>query len=765
MILYKKFNLVKQCIDSGDFLKAQHLLSELKAVASKKYSILLHEKYQAMLPRAIKDKDIPMRPEGELSSYDNRELIPGTSIVSCCMNRNKNLKKALKTWVKLPVDEIIIVDWSSTEPVIDTIAEFNDTRIKVIRVNDEPKWILTYGFNVGLRFSSYTKVFKFDADIEVSADFLTLNQITPNQFVRGYWKSALDEGLDSQVYVNGSFGCYKEDILGIGLYNELIRTYGWDDSDLYERLASQRGLQTTFLDFKSVLHLEQEENERIENQDVNPDSFLGVIPTTAFNNHRNKFIGRTTDYWNTSRLQNYSITKKTEQLWQCERITSDIHIPSFLVEDANIYASIHYMWNHSASILSQCLSIQNIAQLIFNEYCAKIPFELTKNLLGIGENIYQLINFTTAESNYETFIKNCLNEAQDTNKTIFAIAVGNTYNHESLGIHGSNVEVLTMPIAILNEVINARKQNSGQSIELEKTGIIDEQVFLATVKSLQKRYVYIDAQHGLGNKIRAIGSAAAIAEGIGRELVIVWQPDHHCECRLTDLYDYHGHVIESSFTQIAQHKMDVYNYMEIEPGACKDKEIIVDENKDLYLRAAYTFKSPLSNWESENTFIKQLKPTSEIENMVKGFDLTNAIAAHVRMEAGAGLDHNTYDSVENWTQEGHDQLHFWREKSHYSNFIKHIDKIFAQEPELTLFLATDLPENYQAFKEYYGDKLRFLKREVYDRSKEQIKYGLADAILLSQSQRLLGSTWSSFSELAMRMSDTFSSIEMSGKDF
>jgi chloramphenicol O-acetyltransferase len=135
------------------------------------------------------------------------------------------------------------------------------------------------------------------------------------------------------------------------------------------------------------------------------------------------------------------------------------------------------------------------------------------------------------------------------------------------------------------------------------------------------------------------------------------------------------------------------------------------------------------------------------------------------MEAGAGLDHNTYDSVDNWTQEGHDQLHYWREKSHYSNFIKRIDEIFIEDDERQLFLATDMPETYKVFEDYYGDRLLYLKRETYDRSKEQIKYALADALLLSKAQMLLGSTWSSFSELAMRLSTTYSKIEMSGSDF
>ena len=211
--------------------------------------------------------------------------------------------------------------------------------------------------------------------------------------------------------------------------------------------------------------------------------------------------------------------------------------------------------------------------------------------------------------------------------------------------------------------------------------------------------------------------------------------------------------------------MDVYNYMEIEPGSEKNRLVVLANERDIYLRAAYTFNHSASHWDAENEFIRSLKPTSEIQAMINDIDLSKSIAAHIRMEAGGGLDNNTYDSVENWTQDGHDQLHFWREKSHYSNFIKRVDQLFAENSELTLFLATDLPETYKVFEEYYGDKLVYLKREVYDRSKEQIKYALADVLLLSKAQKLLGSTWSSFTELAMRTSTTYSSIEMSGKDF
>jgi hypothetical protein len=135
------------------------------------------------------------------------------------------------------------------------------------------------------------------------------------------------------------------------------------------------------------------------------------------------------------------------------------------------------------------------------------------------------------------------------------------------------------------------------------------------------------------------------------------------------------------------------------------------------------------------------------------------------MEAGKGRDNNAYDSQENWSKDSHEQIHYWREKSHYSVFLKRIDALLEDEPDRKIFLATDLPENYEVFIGTYKDKLLYLPRTVYDRSKEQILYGLADAILLSQSTHLLGSTWSSFSEIAMRLSTCLKKVEMSGVDF
>ena len=97
--------------------------------------------------------------------------------------------------------------------------------------------------------------------------------------------------------------------------------------------------------------------------------------------------------------------------------------------------------------------------------------------------------------------------------------------------------------------------------------------------------------------------------------------------------------------------------------------------------------------------------------------------------------------------------------------MKRIDLLIKKDPDIDIYLAADTPETYGVFAAEYGNRLSMLPRNVYDRSIKQLRYAVADIILLSRCVFLLGSTWSSFSELAQRFSKTISRVEMSGHDF
>ncbi len=282
-----------------------------------------------------------------------------------------------------------------------------------------------------------------------------------------------------------------------------------------------------------------------------------------------------------------------------------------------------------------------------------------------------------------------------------------------------------------------------------------------------RKKLFVDAQHGLGNRLRAIGSAAAIADKTDRELVIVWEPDHHCDCRFTDLFRYVGAVIEGALLNEASRSedFDIYNYMEIEEGSEKGKEIITDSGSEIYARSAYVLNHGSSDWDTENIFLKSLRPTAEVLELMESVRTKNDVSVHVRMASGQEYEHLSYESVSNWTQEGHNETERWRKKSHYSKFIDRIRSILDENSKASIYFAADLPEAYDAFQNEFGSNLAHLQRDVFDRSKEQLIYALADAYLLGTSPLLLGSTWSSFSELALRLSSVNERTEMSGVDF
>lgn len=278
--------------------------------------------------------------------------------------------------------------------------------------------------------------------------------------------------------------------------------------------------------------------------------------------------------------------------------------------------------------------------------------------------------------------------------------------------------------------------------------------------------LFIDAQHGLGNRLRAIASAAVIAGATGRELVIVWQPDAHCECRWSDLFVADTAVIETAFPQAAaQAGCQIFNYMEIEPGACKDAPILAGGASDIYIRSAYPLVSPYHSWPLERQFLRGLIPVPEVADLVASVRHPNQVAAHVRMASGPGYEHLAYESPANWTAEGHAQLTEWRRRSHARYFIARIDALIAAGQAETLFLAADLPETYDLFARQYGQRLAVLPRRMFDRSARQLRYALADTILLGHATRFLGSSWSSMSDLARRLSRDIRLVEMSGRDF
>lgn len=288
----------------------------------------------------------------------------------------------------------------------------------------------------------------------------------------------------------------------------------------------------------------------------------------------------------------------------------------------------------------------------------------------------------------------------------------------------------------------------------------------APALGLNRPLLVIDVQHGLCNRLRALASAAVLADASGRQLVVLWRTDAHCEARARDLLHLNVPVIEDHTGDLLRERAArVYNYMEIEPGAQFGAPVQTEGPEDIFVRSAYVLVSPLADPRAETAFLRALRPSDPVLDLVRSQPDRFDLALHVRMATGPGFDHLPHESPSNWPENRHAELTQWRQDSHVRQFTARLDALVAQGDTNRIFAAADLASTYVALADRFGDRVRFLHRDLYDRSPRQMQYALADLILLTRAPLFLASTGSSFSDMARRLARPGRKTEHSGADF
>jgi len=156
------------------------------------------------------------------------------SLIVPVMNRSDRVINCLETWINQPqINEILIVDWSSTVPIKtdpDLTPITNHNKTKIVRVNDEKSFIsMSFSLNVALNYAKYDHILKCDIDYKlINPELLNMFQIDENNFYCGTVRNKWD--------FHGFSFFKKEDAIKINGYNEKFRGWGWDDEDFYRRL-------------------------------------------------------------------------------------------------------------------------------------------------------------------------------------------------------------------------------------------------------------------------------------------------------------------------------------------------------------------------------------------------------------------------------------------------------------------------------------------------------------------------------------------------
>lgn len=283
---------------------------------------------------------------------------------------------------------------------------------------------------------------------------------------------------------------------------------------------------------------------------------------------------------------------------------------------------------------------------------------------------------------------------------------------------------------------------------------------------LAVRFVLVHVQNGLGNRLRVLASGLSFADRTGREPIIVWEKDVHFRGFYSDIFN----ATQTKFAvldtfqpkwPLAPHAefdeawkdIEFYNYLIKEDVG---NEIVDDEKKNIYFKSSAIMNSRVTTWESENEQLRNLKVHGYITGMATRIsnagNFKNVGGVHIRNRSleddiiGVKDNHGLYD------KDDAAEIEKWRATTKYTSFVDEMKALLKNGTVDKFFVATDAVDVLGTMEGLFPEgKILFITRDCDDRGGRCEQFAMADLLVLSRTKVLLGSTWSSFTEAAMRL--------------
>lgn len=265
--------------------------------------------------------------------------------------------------------------------------------------------------------------------------------------------------------------------------------------------------------------------------------------------------------------------------------------------------------------------------------------------------------------------------------------------------------------------------------------------------SRSRRHVIIDAQFGLGNRLRAVASAMAVAAATSRPLLVIWVPDGHCNCSLRMLLaqplPFALLEDELPMTALNEEAFQAFNYMPGESGSVKREWVRVDHARHVFVRSAYRIAHERGEWPFAARKLRELRPRAGLVSSIVAD--SSMVGLHVR---------GVVDAISDYGANGSAALAKWRRKGSWPNFVERMQ----QEPSWRRFyLAADDAKAFDGLSAAFPGRIQTNLDGVnrcrrgrcdLDRGCDAMGIALTDILNLARTGRILGSGYSSFSEVA-----------------
>ena len=283
------------------------------------------------------------------------------------------------------------------------------------------------------------------------------------------------------------------------------------------------------------------------------------------------------------------------------------------------------------------------------------------------------------------------------------------------------------------------------------------------------RIFAVECFHGLGNRLRALASAAAIAKEFNFVLVVVWRPDIHSNAVLEDLFSYVPASMVTSVNLLDgfMRGKDVQEYDHLRKRVAVD----VFSKRHIYVKTPFVIISePPVNEEEINKLVRSMKVSQAVHDIVAEYagrlDQAEILGAHIRMLRNEHMDVPGIADESPKSDKGLQAMgpfQQYRKLCDVSYFVPRIKSQLAKMGHsAVIYVATDSPEAIKELISIFGvDRVIHTSPSISAQCSGEERRGsyclqvaLAEFIILSKCNRLLTSAWSSASELVVRLSRT-----------
>ena len=250
---------------------------------------------------------------------------------------------------------------------------------------------------------------------------------------------------------------------------------------------------------------------------------------------------------------------------------------------------------------------------------------------------------------------------------------------------------------------------------------------------------------GLCNRLRAIATGIAVAERYQSEAIIYWNNSIGLKADFKDLFQ----PINNRHITLKENQKWIYKIdgtkdylkrallLHLLSEQCIFNYSIYRSNSDIYEKLKKQYKNTLlliscypmcKEYELKNIFVPQLDIQKRIDKVVQNFT-KRTIGIHIRRT----------DNIESI------------KSSPLEAFINSINAELKKDAHTKFYLASDDDHVKDILEEKFPDSIITIREDVDRNTLEGMKFAVVDLFCLSKTQKIIGSVFSSYSQIAAEL--------------